>query len=107
MSGSSGGFGGGSIADVPCSGLVINTQIATPNPSLIASVQVGDVFAVTLVPMNGLLVVAVVRNNVDLIGGLAGGAISRLRDCINGGTAYTATVNRVSGPLILVRIEPV
>lgn len=106
MSGSGGGFGGGSVADVACSALIINTQIATPNPEFFASIQTGEVFAVRLVHMNDVQVVAVVRSNDDLMGGLAGGAIRRLRDCIIAGTNYHATVTRVSGPQILVRIEP-
>lgn len=106
MSGSGGGGGGFSASDVACSALSFNTQIATPNPAFIATIQIGEALAVELIVMGGQQVVAVVRG-ADRIGGLAGAAVSRLRDCLNAGTEYRAIVTRASGPLIVVRIEPI
>lgn len=106
MSGSGGGGGGGYVGmDVACSVLSFNTQIATPNPSLITTIQMGESLSVELIGMHGQQVVAVVRGT-ERIGGLAGAAVSRLRDCLIAGTEYRAIVTRVSGPLIMVRIEP-
>lgn len=106
MSGSGSGGGGFSAADVACSALSFSTQIATPNPNLIVTIHVSEVLGIELVVMGGQQVVAVVKDT-QLIGGLAGAVVSRLRDCINAGTRYRAIVTRVSGPLVVVRIEPI
>jgi hypothetical protein len=106
MSGSGGGGDGGFVAtDVACSALSFNTQVATPNPMYVDSIEVGIILAVELLLMGGQQVVAVMRGT-DRIGGLAGAAVSRLRDCLVAGTKYRATVTRAHGPHIVLRIEP-
>ncbi|MDM0108664.1 hypothetical protein QTH97_27205 [Variovorax sp. J22R24] len=107
MSGSGGGGGGFvDVGDVACSNLRLQIQIATPDPVGIATVLVGMVLTVTLQHLGGHQVVALF-NGATRVGGLAGGQVSRLRDCLAAGTNYSATVQSISGPRVLVNIEPV
>lgn len=101
-----GGNGGGGTTPLSCTTLVIITQIATPDPAFIASIHVGQVCSVQVISMNQQQVIAVMRGN-DRLGGLVGGATSRLRECILQGTSYCAEVIEVNGPQIRVRISPV
>lgn len=109
MSGNSSGGAGsgfGGVADVACSALHLEAQIATPNAAGIATVAVGKVLAVTLHLSGGQQVVALFNGSI-LVGGLSGGPVNRLRDCLAAGTRYTATVKAISGALVMVRIDPI
>jgi hypothetical protein len=107
MSGSGGGGGGGfvPVEEIACDRLRFETQIATPHPTGIAAVVVGDGLDVTLQLNAGQQVVALTKGTTP-VGGLSGGQLPRLRHCMNSGTRYTATVISVSGPRVMVRIEP-
>ena len=47
MSGSGGGGGGGGAPMGTCETLVIDTQLSSPKPSVIALINVGDLLEVT------------------------------------------------------------
>lgn len=105
----SGGGGGGSWTsndEIACSRLKFSTQIATPQPSALQLLRVATVLDVTLVTLGSVVAVGVYLNGV-LIGGLAGGMVNRLRECLLGGTRFKATVQSINGAQILVEIEPI
>jgi hypothetical protein len=105
----SGGGGGGSWTEtdqVPCSKLKFDTQIATPQPGAIQTIMVGDVLQVGLLPVGGAQVVAVLKNG-QLIGGLAGGLVNRLRECLLAGNQFKATVLSINNAQVRVEIEPI
>jgi hypothetical protein len=93
------------VSDVACSALRITTQIATPDPVGITTVVVGDMLSVQVISTHGQQVVAVYKA-AQLVGGLAGNNIGRLRDCILAGTVYHAKVVSAAGPRVMVDIEP-
>ena len=97
MSGSSGG-GGGSWEAPPtrCELLVIDTQLSSPKAAVIANITVGDILEVSLQP-SGSSTLVVVLHKGQLAGGLASPDMPRLRECMEGGTQYAATVMVVNG----------
>lgn len=105
MSGSGGGGSWSSDSEIACIRLRFKTQIATPQANTIGLLHVGSVLDVTVMNMGGAVAVAVFLQGA-LIGGLAGGLVNRLRECLLGGTRFKATVQAINGPQILVEIEP-
>jgi len=107
MSGSGGGGGGGSFQseEIACDRLQFETTISSPNPVVIALLQVGSVLDVTV--QGGA------TNTIVLVfqGTAAGGIVSpkalRVRECIAAGTIYKANVIGMRGPVVTVRIVPV
>lgn len=101
------GYGGGSSTwDAPissCDRLVIETQLSSPQPGVVATLQVGDVLEVALQQSGAVAVVVALRNGV-IAGGIAATSLNQLRECIEGGTIYEATVISVNGGQIRVRI---
>lgn len=105
MSGSGGGGGGGSDTPVlACEDLVIKAQIASPKAAVVSKLGIGDVLAVKVQTIGGTAVVVLLSKS-KLAGGLAAPNLSRLRECIEGGTTYQATVTAVSGAQINVTVE--
>lgn len=106
MSGSDGGGGGGwgGPDHGSCESLAFETQIATPQAAQIGSLKVGDVLDVAIVSITGAQVVAVQKQGIT-IGGLAGGLVNKLRECLLGGTKYSATIVAINGGQIKVSIE--
>lgn len=106
MSGSDpNGFGGGfESGDVNCESLVLNTQIASPQPAVISKVQVSDILQVDLETM-GTTTAIVVRFKTEVAGAVAAPDMQRLRQCIEGGTRYQAEVTETSGAQVSIRIS--
>jgi len=105
----SGGGGGGSWTsdnDVHCSRLRFQTQIATPQPGAVQTLLLGDVLDVSVVNIGGALAVAVSKSG-SIVGGLAGGLVNKLRECLLGGTVFRATVLTINGGQVMVEVEPV
>ena len=105
----SGGGGGGSWAldnEISCSKLRFSTQIATPQVGAIQTLKMGDVLDVQVVNVSGAHAVAIFKQN-NLIGGLAGGLVNRLRECLLGGSVFKATVTTINGGQITLDIEPI
>ena len=99
MSGSSGGGGGGGLPTteevVNCGNIKIRTQLASPNPTVISSLQKDDVLSIHLAGVQGPLQ-AVTGS------GLAAGTILTAKqvdliNCINQGYSYQALVLGVNG----------
>lgn len=108
MSGSNGGSGGGGgswEAPSTCENLVIDTQLSSPKPAVIAGIKVGDVLDVTL--QQGAGTTVVVMHGGQIAGGLASPQVQRLRECLEGGTVYGAEVTAINGAQVKIRVSAV
>lgn len=105
MSGSSGGGGGGGWDSPPtaCDLLDISTQLSSPKASVIANLAVGDVLDVAL--HAGAATAVVVLHNGQVAGGLASPDVQRLRECLEGGAQYSATVREINDAQVKVRVR--
>ena len=106
----SGGGGGGSFqpADdgVACGRLTFEAALASPQPTAVAGLNVGEILAVQLQqpPGSGPFIAA-----VDDSGQIVGSLIDRVAEllrCIQSGYTYTAEVLRISGGSVRVRVSP-
>lgn len=104
-SGGGGGGGGGTPDEIPCDELEFDTQIATPQAKALTGLKIGEILDVAVVPVNGAQVVAV-RKGTETVGGLAGGLVNRLRECLLQGKRFSATVQKINGAQITVHVEP-
>lgn len=104
MSGSSGGSGGGHEYESPCDKLRFEAQLTSPQPAVVATLKPKEVLDVRVVNMNGQVVVQVVKKG-QVAGGLAGPDATRLRNCIDQGHNYTATVWSINGGQVRVFVE--
>jgi len=105
MSGGGGGGGGGESSSTPCETLRFDAQLTSPQPAVVQSLKNGEVLAVDVANMKGQLVVQVRKKSGQIAGGLTGPDASRLRQCIEQGHMYKATVLTINGGQVRVRIE--
>jgi hypothetical protein len=107
MSGSGGGFGGGAGDDAPiaCERLIIETAISSPKEPVIRKVEAGYILQVGLEQV-GATSVVVLTYEGEVAGGITHAQTNRLRECIQTGTKYTATVISKSDGQVRVRIKP-
>lgn len=107
MSGSGGGFGGGASDDtqIACERLIIETTISSPKEAVIKNLSVNDILQVGL-EQSGSTSVVVLSYKGDKAGGITHAQTNRLRECIQGGTQYIATVISKSDGQVRVRIKP-
>lgn len=107
MSGSSGGGGSGVDSyDSPCDKLRFEAQLTSPQPGVVATLQVGDVLDITSIVMNGQIIVQVLKNG-QVAGGLAGPDATRLRNCLDQGHQYRATVRTINSGQVRVFVESI
>lgn len=106
MSGSGGGGGGGGAPMGTCETLVIDTQLSSPKPSVIALINVGDLLEVTT-ETNGDTTTVVVKRDGAIAGGLASPLLQRLRQCIEDGTQYSAKVTAKKDGMVRVRVSAI
>lgn len=105
----SGGGGGSSpsinrpIEGESCENLVLNVNIASPQPDVIITLSRGNILNVSAVSDQGPIQV------ITQDGRLAGNVISRdqvrLMNCINGGVTYIAEVTSIDGGQCGVQIR--
>lgn len=109
MSGSSGrgGYGGGfeSPAD-NCAVLVIDTQLSSPKDDVVSQLEEGLVLDVVLHDQAGKVVVVALYQG-QIAGGLASPQVQRLRECIERGTQYGATILAIRDGQVRVRVKAV
>lgn len=105
MSGSgSSGFGGGfERSTINCEGLVLNTQIASPQQTVIHQLSVNDILQVDLQAVNTTTAIVLIYSG-KVVGAVAAPDMQRLRECIEGGTRYEAKVTATSGAHVSIRI---
>jgi hypothetical protein len=108
MSGSGGGGGGGGAGrdDARCDTLKFETQLTSPQPAVVATLRVGEALDVAVVLMKGTVVVQVQKGG-QAAGGLTGPDATRLRNCMDQGHQYKATVLNVNGGQVRVSVEHV
>lgn len=108
MSGSGGGGGGGGYDPHPsqCETLKFDAQLVSTQPAVVSSVKIGDVLDVATATLKGQTIVQVLKNG-QVVGGLTGLDANRLRQCIEDGHNYKATVLTVNGGQVRVGIEHV
>ena len=70
---------------------------------VVATLEVGDILDIIIANMKGQLVVQVLKSNL-VAGGLAGLDVTRLRNCIDQGNQYTATVRSINGGQVRVLV---
>jgi hypothetical protein len=68
--------------------------------------SVGNVLDIVVANMGGQIVVQVLKNG-QVAGGLAGPDATRLRNCMNQGNTYSATVRTINGGQVRVLVEHV
>lgn len=107
MSGSSGGSSSGAsrTADESSCERRFDAQLTSPQPAVVATTNVGDKLDIVINRSQNVVVVQVLKNG-QIAGGLAGPDASRLRNCMDQGYTYTATVQQVLGGQVRVRVEP-
>lgn len=104
MSGSGGGGGIFIDAQVSCEALIIHTQLSSPVPAVVDSLEKDDVLTVEVEQSGGTQFVVARHKGVEA-GGLASAQIIRLIECINQGTVYQAKVIAVNGGQVKVKVE--
>jgi len=103
-SGSGGGGSGPDRDDWSCATLRFEALIASPQPAVVANLAVGEVLLIATATMNGQTVVQVLKGP-QLVGGLAGPEANRLRNCIEQGHEYEATVRSINAGQVRVLVE--
>ena len=98
-----GGSGGGGITD-PCD-IIETVPLNSPQPAVVATLNVGDVMDVSL-DTSAARPVLEVQHLGRRAGALTHRNHLRLINCISGGRTYQAVVVRKSGGAIEVRVEP-
>lgn len=105
MSGSGGGgSGGGPGYSSPCDTLRFDSQLSSPQAAVVRTLNVNDVLLIVVVPMNGQVVIQVLIHGHPA-GGLTGPEATQLRNCIEQGHNFTATVLQIVSGQVRVRVE--
>ncbi|RDU98289.1 hypothetical protein [Trinickia dinghuensis] len=105
MSGAGGGGGFGAPTGT-CETLVIDTQLSSPKPDVVATIEVGELLGVRI-ETAGPTITVVVTKDGQIAGGLAVPLLQRLRQCIEDGTQYTARVTAKKDGLVRVRVSAI
>lgn len=110
-SGSGGGFpgggsgsAGGSGSGVDCYQLTFETTVASPNPSVLATLSVGDLCDLML--LSGPTRIAVLTRPGGSVLGAIANRWEDLVGCIGQGVAFEAEMLTVTSP-VRVRVQPV
>lgn len=90
----------------PCDTLRFDSQLSSPQAPVVATLSLGDVLPIVVVQMRGQVVVQVISNGQPA-GGLTGPEATQLRNCIEQGHDFNATVLQVNGGQVRVRVEHV
>ncbi|WP_374588719.1 hypothetical protein [Ideonella dechloratans] len=86
--------------------LIVDTQLSSPKPEVIAGIKVDEILDVAVQDMGGTAAVVVLRQG-RIAGGLASPQVNRLRECLAEGHQYQAKVTDVQGGQVRVRIYAV
>lgn len=104
-SGSSGGFGSGGIGgkSIDCSNFSFETYINSPAQEEVNKLSLGDTLKVDLV-VHGSVEVVQIMNGNDVVGGIVDKGPS-LKQCLQNGFEYKATVREISGAAVKIFVE--
>ena len=96
---------GGETALADCGTIRFETDLASPQPSVVGTLVVGEELEVHLDTTGARVVVAVVTTAGATAGSIATRAAQLIR-CIRAGYSYTAEVLEISGGVVRVRVSP-
>ena len=88
-----------------CLGLNFLTTIASPDPDGVASVKKGDILSVALIEQAGVTIVGVLQSEDKVIGAVVSDRAAQLRECLQRGFTYGASITSVVGGAVTVRIS--
>lgn len=94
---------GGAVSAVPCANLFVQTVLTSPNPSVIGTLQVGDVLDLKVMPPGSLVAVT---NSGAIAGSIVSANLSQLIVCIQSGTQFIALVLSILGGACDVQVRP-
>lgn len=102
---------GGGVAPQPmeersdfCLNLVIRTNLSTVNTEVLGEIRVGDVLPVIAGGIDGPLQVL---KDDKVLGTVLSSRLMELLNCINNGTKYDATVEKIDGAICQVKIAAI
>jgi len=95
MSGSGGGSGHETSSPKNCESLSIKTQLASPKPTVISKLKIGDFLTIDLTPPRGP--VQAITGDGEIAGAILSPTIAQLIECINDGHIYKAKVLEIKG----------
>lgn len=95
MSGSSGYSFDTGTSTIKCEDLVIRTQLASPNPTVVAGLSAGEILTIHLV--NALGPIQAMTGEGAIAGAILTSKATQLINCIASGTVYVAKVISVNG----------
>lgn len=111
VGGGGGGGGGGGNRGVPppqatssCETIDFSTVLASPNPIMLATVEVGQAFPVNI-RTAGKTKVAVVVAKDEVLGTITSPEAVTLVDCIEKGFRYRAQILEIRGGVCRVRVR--
>ncbi len=93
---------GGSSFD--CATFSFETHIHSPQPQNIGSISVGEILEVVLAIMDGIQVVQIRKSDGTVVGGLVEKG-PRIRECLEAGYIYTATVRDIQGAAVRIFVQ--
>ena len=96
--------GGVPHGDEPCTSLSGRSLVASPQPSTVAVLKVGD--RLTLSLTEGQAPVHAYTEPHELVGALVPTFLLRLVECMQTGSSYSATVFSIDGGAVTVDIQP-
>lgn len=105
--GGGGGRGGGGSGDDPpsCATLKFEAQLTSPQPAVVATLQIKEVLDIEVANVGGQVVVRVLKAGQPA-GGLAGPDATRLRNCIEQDYEFKAHVKSINGGQVRVDVLP-
>lgn len=104
-SGSGGGYGsGGGGQSIDCSTLSFETIISSPVPEQIQQIDVGDDLGIILTRLGSTEIVQVM-NDDQVVGGLVDKA-PLIKECLDSGFGFAATVRSISGAAVKIFVYP-
>ena len=101
MSGSGGGGGSGGEIVMKCETISFNTDINSPQGSVLEGLEIQDKLSVKL---SNNTVVVVRQDTDDILGSINWSSIAKLIECLTNGSEYVATVRDIQDGLIKVHI---
>ena len=106
-SGSSGGFGSGGSGgqSIDCSNFSFETHIHSPVQEEVDILSVGDILSVKLAVIGAVEVVQIL-NNDSVVGGIVDRGPS-LKQCLEDGFEFQATVRSISGAAVKIFVQSV
>ncbi len=87
-----------------CATFSFETHIHSPQPQNIGSISVGEILEVVLALMNGIQVVQIRKSDGTIVGGLVEKG-PRIRECLEAGYIYTATVRDIQGAAVRIFVQ--